>query len=67
MSSETITQINRPAPFIEAAAAPYVTELTSAVGDLKTQDLAKQFGPQFVAGPSALQQQAEQLASGLGS
>jgi hypothetical protein len=66
MSSETITQINRPAPFIEAAAAPYVTELTSAVGDLKTQDLAKQFGPQFVAGPSALQQQAEQLASGLG-
>ena len=66
MATETITQINQPAPFIEAAAKPYLTELTSAVGDLKQQDFTKLFGPQFVAGPGALQTQAEQLASGLG-
>ena len=66
MSSETITQISQPAPFIEAAAQPYLTQLTQAVGGLQTQDLAQQFGPQFVAGPGALQTQAEQLASGLG-
>ena len=64
--AETITQIQQPAPFIEAAAKPYLTELTSAVGDLKTQNLANQFGSQFVAGPSALQTQAQNLASGLG-
>ena len=55
MATETITQINQPAPFIEAAAKPYLTELTSAVGDLKQQDFTKLFGPQFVAGPGALQ------------
>ena len=66
MATETITQINQPAPFIEAAAKPYLTELTSAIGDYKGQDLTKLFGPQFVAGPGALQTQAEQLASGLG-
>ena len=64
--AETITQINQPAPFIEAAAKPYLTELTSAVGDLKQQDLTQLLGPQFVAGPSALQTQAQNLASGLG-
>ena len=64
--AETITQINQPAPFIEAAAKPFLQELTSAVGGLKTADLTKQFGPQFVAGPSALQTQAQNLASGLG-
>ena len=57
--AETITQINQPAPFIEAAAKPFLQELTSAVGGLKTADLTKQFGPQFVAGPSALQTQAQ--------
>jgi len=66
MATETITQINQPAPFIEAAAKPFLQELTSAVGDFKGQDLTKLFGPQFVAGPGALQTQAEQLASGLG-
>ena len=64
--AETITQINQPAPFIEAAAKPFLQELTTAVGDFKGQDLTKLFGPQFVAGPGALQTQAEQLASGLG-
>ena len=65
--AETITQINQPAPFIEAAAKPYITQLTQAVGGLQSQNLADQFGPQFVAGPSALQTQAQNLASGLGS
>ena len=66
MATETITQINQPAPFIEAAAKPFLTELQQAVGDFKGQDLTQLFGPQFVAGPGALQTQAEQLASGLG-
>ena len=66
MATDTITQINQPAPFIEAAAKPYLTELTSAIGDFKGQDLTKLFGQQFVAQPGALQTQAEQLASGLG-
>ena len=66
MATDTITQINQPAPFIEAAAQPYLTQLTQAVGGLQSQNLADQFGPQFVAGPGALQTQAEQLASGLG-
>jgi hypothetical protein len=66
MATDTITQINQPAPFIEAAAKPFLQELTTAVGGLKQQDFTKLFGPQFVAGPSALQTQAEQLASGLG-
>jgi len=66
MATETITQINQPAPFIEAAAKPFLQELTTAVGGLKTADLTKQFGPQFVAAPGALQTQAEGLASGLG-
>ena len=66
MATETITQIQQPAPFIEAAAKPYLQELTSAIGDFKDQDLSTIFGPQFVAGPSALQTQAQNLASGLG-
>ena len=66
MATETVTQITQPAPFIEAAAKPYLTELQQAIGDYKGQDLTQLFGPQFVAGPGALQTQAEQLASGLG-
>ena len=64
--AETVTQITQPAPFIEAAAKPYLTELQQAIGDFKDQDLTQLFGPQFVAGPGALQTQAQQLASGLG-
>jgi hypothetical protein len=55
-----------PAPFIEAAGKTYLDELTSAVGGIKGIDLSKLYGPQFVAGQSALQGQAEGLASGLG-
>jgi hypothetical protein len=55
-----------PAPFIEAAGKTYLDELTSAVGGIKGIDLSKLYGSQFVAGQSALQGQAEGLASGLG-
>ena len=65
--AETITQITQPAPFIEAAAKPFLTELQKAVGGFKQADLSKVLGPQFVAGPGQLTLDAEQLASGLGS
>jgi len=55
-----------PAPFIQAAAEQYFPQLAEAVGGIKTLDVSKILGPQFVAGPSQLQQQAEQLATGLG-
>ena len=67
MSQETITQITQPAPFIEAAAKPYLRELQQAVGGFKQADLSQVVGPQFVAGPGQLTLDAEQLASGLGS
>ena len=56
-----------PPEFIEAAGKTYLQDLSSAVGGFKAADLSKIFGPQFVAGPGALQTQAEGLASGLGS
>ena len=65
--AETITQITQPAPFIEAAAKPFITQLQQAVGQFGQANLAQTLGPQFVAKPGALQTQAEGLASGLGS
>ena len=58
---------NLPAPFIEAAGQTYLADLQSAIGDLKGKPLSSVLGPQFVAGPSALTQQAQSLAGGLGS
>jgi len=55
-----------PAPFIQAAAEQYFPQLAEAVGGIKSLDVSKLVGPQFVAGASPLQQQAEQLATGLG-
>jgi hypothetical protein len=55
-----------PAPFIQAAAEQYLPQLAEAVGGIKSLDVSKLLGPQFVAGPSQLQQQAEQLGTGLG-
>ena len=55
-----------PAPFIEAAGKTYLEDLSKAVGGIKGLDLSKLYGSQFVAGPSTLQTQAEQLAGGLG-
>jgi hypothetical protein len=56
-----------PAPFIEAAGKTYLEDLAGAIGGIKTLDVSKLYGPQFVAGPSALTKQAESLAGGLGS
>ena len=56
-----------PPEFIEAAGKTYLDDLSKAVGGFKAADLSQTFGPQFVAGPSALQTQAEGLAGGLGS
>ena len=65
--AEVQTIQNLPAPFIQAAGQTFLQQLQSAIGDAKTEDLTKLFGPQFVAGPSALTQQAQSLAGGLGS
>ena len=56
-----------PAPFIEALGTAYGEELTSAIGGLKDLDVSQIYGPQFVAPQSALQEQAQQLAGGLGA
>ena len=56
-----------PAPFIEAAGKTYLEDLTSAIGGLKGLDVSKIYGPQYVAPQSALQQQAQGLAGGLGA
>ena len=66
MAEETITR-TIPAPFIEALGKTYGEELTSAIGGLKGLDVSRIYGPQFVAPASALTQQAEGLASGLGA
>ena len=71
MATETITQIQQPPEFIEAAAKPYLTELQQAVGGFKGADLSKIYGPQFVAGQDPLQAEAINVATdqqtGLGS
>jgi hypothetical protein len=64
--AEQVT-VTKPAPFIEAAGTTYLKELADAVGGIKGLDVSQLYGPQFVAGPSAGQLQAEQLAQGLGS
>jgi len=65
MAELTQTQV-LPAPFIEAAGKTYLDELTKAVGGIKGLDVSKLYGQQFVAGPGALQTEAEKLATGLG-
>ena len=71
MATETITQIQQPPEFIEAAAKPYLTELQQAVGGFKGADLSKVYGPQFVAGQDPLSAEAIKVATdqqtGLGS
>jgi len=56
-----------PAEYIEALGKTYADQLTKSIGTTGAVDLTKLYGQQFVAGPSALQTQAEQLAGGLGS
>ena len=70
MATETITPIQQPPEFIEAAAKPYLTELQQAVGGFKGADLSTIYGPQFVAGQDPLSAQAISVATaqdGLGS
>ena len=70
MATETITQIQQPPEFIEAAAKPYLTTLQQAVGDFTGADLSQVYGPQFVAGQDPLSAQAINVATaqdGLGS
>ena len=56
-----------PAPFIEAAGKTFLDDLQKAVGQFKTADLSKAFGPQFVVGQDPLQQSAQALAlTGIG-
>ena len=63
MAEVTTTRTELP-EFLEAAAKPFLTELTSAVGGLKGADLSKVYGPQFVAGQDPLSQQAVSIATG---
>ena len=66
--AEVVQQQILPAPFIEAAAKPYLQELTTAVGGLKAADLSKSLGSQFIAGQDPLQARAQTLAeSGIGA
>lgn len=65
MAEVSQTQV-LPAPFIQAAAEQYFPQLAEAVGGIKSLDVSKLLGPQFVAEASPLQQQAEQLSTGLG-
>jgi hypothetical protein len=51
-----------PAEFIEALGKTYADELTKTVGGLKTIDVSKLYGPQFVAGPGAFTTEAEKLS-----
>jgi hypothetical protein len=64
--AEIQTVRQAPAEFIEAAGKTYLADLESAIGGLKGIDPTKLYGQQFVAGPGALQTQAETLAGGLG-
>jgi len=61
----TVQQL--PAPFIEAAGKTYLADLQSAIGGLRTADLSKTMGPQFVAPTSQISQEAQALRGGLGS
>jgi hypothetical protein len=63
MAEVTTTRSELP-EFLEAAAKPYLTQLTTAVGGLQGADLSQVYGPQFVAGQDPLSQQAVQIATG---
>jgi hypothetical protein len=67
MATDVSQVIQQPPEFIEAAAKPYIAQLQKDVGGLRTADLSKIFGPQFVAGLGALTQDAISKAGGLGS
>src|SRR5210317_298684 len=65
--AEVVTQVTKPAEFIEAAGKTYLTDLQKAIGGFKGADLSTILGPQFVAGLDPLTQQAMGKAGGLGA
>ncbi len=65
--AEVVTQVTKPAPFIEAAGKTYLTDLQKGIGAYKGANLSKSLGPQFIAGLDPLQQQAIGKAGGLGA
>ena len=65
--AEVVTQVTKPAEFIEAAGKTYLTDLQKGIGAYKGADLSKTLGPQFIAGLDPLQQQAIGQAGGLGA
>tara|TARA_R100001079_G_scaffold106075_1_gene73911 strand:+ start:165 stop:989 length:825 start_codon:yes stop_codon:yes gene_type:complete len=67
MAVQTTTSQTLASPFIEAASKTFLDDLQKAVGGFKEADLAKVFGPQFVAGLGSLTQDAISKAGGLGS
>ena len=56
-----------PAPFVEAAGKTYLSDLQTAIGGLRSADLSKVMGQQFVAPTSQITQEAQALRGGLGS
>ena len=56
-----------PAPFVEAAGKTYLSDLQTAIGGLRSADLSKVMGPQFVAPTSQITQEAQALRGGLGT
>ena len=66
--AEVTEQRILPPEFIEAAGKTFLGDLATATGQVKTADLSKVFGPQFVAAQDPLQAQAQQIATqGLGA
>ena len=65
--AETTYASTFPAPFVEAAGKTYLSDLQTAIGGLRSADLSKVMGPQFVAPTSAITQEAQALRGGLGS
>ena len=66
--AEVTEQRILPPEFIEAAGKTFLGDLATATGQVKTADLSKVFGPQFVAAQDPLQTQAQQIATqGLGA
>ena len=66
--AEVTEQRILPPEFIEAAGKTFLGDLATATGQVKTADLTKVFGPQFVAAQDPLQAQAQQIATqGLGA
>ena len=66
--AEVTQQRILPPEFIEAAGKTFLGDLATATGQVKTADLSKVFGPQFVAAQNPLMTRAQQIApQGLGA